>query len=387
MKSPYSYNFKPVPTILTDFERKLYHLEQIRYIEHPESFYKETAYNLEVDDKKTHYSYFSNLKLKLHKFSINSGYLTHGFSIYRGSFHAQMIRGLINFCNLPKNSTILDLFCGSGTTLVEALLLGFNAIGIDINPIAYLTSRVKTELLCTLVNKIVDNNSNYFNSSYYEQYKHSNFAGITNLTTKELFYLFNFMWAYKDHVRFNSSLMKAFQKRFTLKTSLLKKFELMKHKLDLQLNPKNIKVFWGDNLSRLQQLPSNSLDLILTSPPYLHAIDYIEEDKTQLSYFFDKESIQKFKNNSVGRWFHNLDFTEDLYWSKMEDIIQELHRIIRSKAKIIFIIGTLHNLKERYVSLFINSRFEIKQIFQRKAVNHRKATKSLEYIIIVERKS
>jgi hypothetical protein len=40
--------------------------------------------------------------------------------------------------------TVLDPFCGSGTTLLEAQLLGRKAIGFDINPLAALISSVKT---------------------------------------------------------------------------------------------------------------------------------------------------------------------------------------------------------------------------------------------------
>jgi site-specific DNA-methyltransferase (cytosine-N4-specific) len=39
---------------------------------------------------------------------------------------------------------VLDVFCGSGTSLVEAQRAGREAIGIDLNPIACLISRVKT---------------------------------------------------------------------------------------------------------------------------------------------------------------------------------------------------------------------------------------------------
>ena len=39
---------------------------------------------------------------------------------------------------------VVDLMCGSGTTLVEASLRGWSSIGIEVNPVAALYSRVKT---------------------------------------------------------------------------------------------------------------------------------------------------------------------------------------------------------------------------------------------------
>ena len=43
-----------------------------------------------------------------------------------------------------KGDLVLDPFCGSGTTLVEAVVRGRDALGIDINPLAVLLSRVKS---------------------------------------------------------------------------------------------------------------------------------------------------------------------------------------------------------------------------------------------------
>ena len=40
--------------------------------------------------------------------------------------------------------TVLDPFCGSGTTAIEAMLLGRNAMSIDIDPFARLLVKVKT---------------------------------------------------------------------------------------------------------------------------------------------------------------------------------------------------------------------------------------------------
>ena len=43
--------------------------------------------------------------------------------------------------------TVLDPFSGVGTTLVEAIRHGFNAVGFEINPYAALASRVKVECI------------------------------------------------------------------------------------------------------------------------------------------------------------------------------------------------------------------------------------------------
>lgn len=46
--------------------------------------------------------------------------------------------------------TVLDPFCGSGTVLLESILLGCNAIGADSNPLARLISKVKTRSLSSV---------------------------------------------------------------------------------------------------------------------------------------------------------------------------------------------------------------------------------------------
>ncbi|MDA8065786.1 MAG: DNA methyltransferase [Thermaerobacter sp.] len=69
---------------------------------------------------------------------------THYCHKYPMRFIPQLARQLILDCSLPGN-TILDPFVGSGTVLVEVLLLGRNSIGIDINPLAPVISAVKIQ--------------------------------------------------------------------------------------------------------------------------------------------------------------------------------------------------------------------------------------------------
>lgn len=68
----------------------------------------------------------------------------HSVHPYPAKFIPQIPRRLIELFHPGDTSIVLDPFCGSGTTLVEAINLGLDGWGIDLNPIACLTSRVKT---------------------------------------------------------------------------------------------------------------------------------------------------------------------------------------------------------------------------------------------------
>jgi site-specific DNA-methyltransferase (cytosine-N4-specific) len=73
----------------------------------------------------------------------NTKTYTHGFHTYPAKFIPQVARKLLLEFS-QSGETVVDMFCGSGTTLVESMLLGRNAIGIELNPLACLIARVKT---------------------------------------------------------------------------------------------------------------------------------------------------------------------------------------------------------------------------------------------------
>jgi site-specific DNA-methyltransferase (cytosine-N4-specific) len=62
---------------------------------------------------------------------------------YKGKFNPQVVRALGNILGLEPGDTLLDPFCGSGTTLVEAAHCGWSAYGIDMNPLAVYVSQAK----------------------------------------------------------------------------------------------------------------------------------------------------------------------------------------------------------------------------------------------------
>lgn len=70
-------------------------------------------------------------------------HLTHYLFRYPAKFHPPVVKQLIEQYTRPSE-TILDPFCGSGTLLVEATVLGRSCYGLDIDPLAVEVSWAKT---------------------------------------------------------------------------------------------------------------------------------------------------------------------------------------------------------------------------------------------------
>lgn len=64
---------------------------------------------------------------------------------YPAKFVAELPRALLDILPIPPRLRVFDPFCGSGTTLVECQRRSIQSIGVDLNPIACLISRVKTK--------------------------------------------------------------------------------------------------------------------------------------------------------------------------------------------------------------------------------------------------
>jgi site-specific DNA-methyltransferase (cytosine-N4-specific) len=74
-------------------------------------------------------------------------YGTHGIHEYRGKFFPQLVRALINISGAPFGGVVADPMSGSGTTAVEAMLAGYDARGLDMNPLSVMLGNTKCDLL------------------------------------------------------------------------------------------------------------------------------------------------------------------------------------------------------------------------------------------------
>lgn len=81
-------------------------------------------------------------------------YGPHGIHEYRGKFFPQLVRSLINVAGVGPGGLVVDTMSGSGTTLVEAILMGCRGAGLDMNPLSVFLGNTKCQLLSANPDKV-----------------------------------------------------------------------------------------------------------------------------------------------------------------------------------------------------------------------------------------
>jgi tRNA G10 N-methylase Trm11 len=265
--------------------------------------------------------------------SINQ-YLTHWIYPYKGKFHPQMIRALLNIIGLKSGDTVLDPFIGSGTTAIEAQLLGINCIGIDISPLCVLQSKVKTESICAfkeIVNMKVEilkhTEINLFNDKTID----SVIDEIEDEKVKN-FFLMAKLVAISDNARRRKDITKSFVRNLELMLASVKDYIEIVEQLNLKLGKVDIRE--GD--ARALDLGNESVDGIITSPPYSIALDYVQNDAHALkSLGFE---LRELREKFIGVRGKNREKIE-LYNEDMKMSLREMYRVLKPGKYAVLIIG------------------------------------------------
>ncbi|HPU22950.1 MAG TPA: DNA methyltransferase [Candidatus Kapabacteria bacterium] len=267
--------------------------------------------------------------------SINQ-YLTHWIYPYKGKFHPQMIRALINIIGLKEGDTLFEPFSGSGTTALEAQLLGVNLIGIDVSPLCVIQGKVKTQSIfafdeiLSLKGKVTDSiSTNLFSieKNYYEM-----LDDLTENETAKDFYKLARLVAVSDNSRRNRNFSTSFVKNLDLMIKSVKFYLEIKDKLELNLG--NISINIGD--ARNVDLPDNSVDGIITSPPYSIALDYVQNDEHSLSDL--GFNVSELRENFIGVRGNGKNKL-NLYNEDMEKTYNEIYRVLKPGKFAVIVIG------------------------------------------------
>lgn len=225
-------------------------------------------------------------------------YLSHKFHSYPARFIPQIPLAFIRLFT-KEGDTVLDPMCGCGTTLVEAFLNNRNSIGNDFNPLAVLISKVKTTLIPETEFRYLENKFNrtkkYLDLDYRRIEEKAN-----NLPSRTVSKIFNkaiigkleaireMILELKDEghsdlydfgrVALSATIWSLVENGngLDVENNFIKKVQAMKKELlemakIVSKSPK-IELIKGD--ARKLKVDDESVDLIVTSPPYVNALDY-----------------------------------------------------------------------------------------------------------------
>jgi len=274
--------------------------------------------------------------------SVNQ-YLTHWIYPYKGKFHPQMIRALLNILKLEANETVLDPFIGSGTSAVEAQLLNINCIGIDVSPLCILQSRVKTESIYVVdeIKRLREEaiasfkSSNHADTLVSKENVAKDYNGFLNSINDERvrnFYLMAKLVAVSDRARRGRDIVHSFIKNLELMISSVDDYERAVRELNLQLG----KVDMREGDARHLFLEDESVEGIMTSPPYSIALDYVANDAhafEAMGYDLDKIRDEFVGVRGMGGNRIKL-YNEDIAKS-----FHEMHRVLKKGRCCAIVVG------------------------------------------------
>lgn len=268
----------------------------------------------------------------------STGYATHSLFPYRGKFHPQLIRVLLSMIGLKSGDTVLDPMSGSATLSVEANLLNIDSIGLDVSPFCCLMGKVKTFSLNLNPEKLLafDKDSAKIFKKIYKERVPTYF--LKENDNEEKSYYEVFLLAYLDAVGFSRRSAKSLESLFPLVLnryiSTIISFQKARQKLALKIGKSKIQRASAINLP----LPDNSVDGIITSPPYSFAIDYVENDRPQLEYLgFDPRSLRQ---EMIGLNGRGIEEKLKLYFDDIQKSLKEMSRVTKKNSIIVIIVGT-----------------------------------------------
>ena len=340
---------------------------------------------------------------KICDFSPNKEYYNNFIHRYPAKMLNQIPYAILPFY-AKKGDTILDCFCGSGTTLMQARLFGMHAIGFDINPIAVLISRVKANTFnCNiLLKEITSLFEKIENTTVIEenipQFKNRDFWFEKNIQydiakiLKNIKEVENIKYREFFLVCLSSIIRKISNADFQIIPPVKSKkmIDIIENGREIDtinifkeavyLNFKRISKFSKDCVkntdlivkqanTRKIPLVNESVDLVITSPPYITAQKYARSTRLEMAWLglTNEDNYKKIDIDTIGTerisikdidqinetGYPLLDkyikiikqrnqsraFMAYKYFIDMEKCLNEIYRVLKINKYFILVIG------------------------------------------------
>lgn len=274
-----------------------------------------------------------------------------------------------------EGNVVLDPFSGRGTTILEACLMNRIGIGNDKNPLAFLLTKAKANVPYKgrILSRINYLEKEFSSSHINTENENPNIKMIySEETLKQLIFLKQKLkWRKSNVDTFIAALLlgsmhgnsegylslsmpntfsmapnyvKNYIKEHGLKKPDRDCFKILRKKLERCYQRQVVRgKVYNQNIVNMSRIKDDSVDLIITSPPYTRVIRYGEFNWIRLWFFglTGKEVDKK------------LFFTQSLpkYSIFISDALKEMKRVLKSGGKTVLVVG---DVKDRTTNKIFN---------------------------------
>jgi len=325
----------------------------------------------------------------------DTAYITHGYHRYPAKFIPQIVSRLAEKYT-KEGDLVVDPFGGCGTTLVESKVMGRPSIGVDINPVAVLITKakitpidpkkiekafvaIKTKLdTCDedIKTKVPEHERiDYWFKPEEKRKLAFIFTEISKLKDQDIrdFFCCAFsnilkncsIWLQKsnkptrDPNKKPSDPIPTFYKQIKMMMrGNVRFYELSKEKNHLEIPSQ---IYCTD--ARTIPVKDNSVNLIVTSPPYVTSYEYADLHQLTALWLEYTKNLNDFRKRFIGTSYHNkkdLVLNSELaekirnellkkdkktaeevstYFSEMNQVFAEMKRILKKGGKTCIVIG------------------------------------------------
>jgi hypothetical protein len=267
-----------------------------------------------------------------------------------------MIKAIINVMGIKVGGVVLDPMGGSGTTAVEASLMGIDSVTLDLSPFCAFMARAKlaglTENLDGL-DAVLDRPAEM--ERVFKEL--STDAGKRKICDRT-YISKKYSRGCLDILGLAHMDAQGFAVRSSRKTSLgfftevLTKYVRTMHGFHVAWSKTGLSLGRSQVLQAdARQLPlaEHSVDGVVFSPPYSFAIDYLDNDRPHLEYL--GADLKELQRNLIGLRGRNARDRATQYFEDMNLVLKEIARVLRQSSYCTIIVGSNSNQLSRALGL------------------------------------
>lgn len=324
--------------------------------------------------------------------------LTHNIHPYPAKYIPQIPGSLLDYLHIPPHSIVMDPFCGSGTTLLEAAIRGHSAIGTDSNPIATLISRTKCSLLtkeqCAQIDEVLlqldvfdDANDNairipdFLNRDHWFQlnmqrelgYIRSLIDSVPDPCTADFLRTAFSAIIVKSSNQESDTRWRAKNKNlpdgFALTEFKKKVLDMLCRMKQLEQYPLGTVAVKTQDSRYIDFIQDASVACAITSPPYMNSFDYYLYHKLRMYWLgYNHYEVQEKEIGSRNKHCDN-GRGVDVYVESIFQVVEQVYRKLVTQGYFCVVIGDsiykdeLIHMDEVYNDIAQRAGFVTKEVF------------------------